>query len=505
MKKIILLMSAAALIAGCGGSDDNKQASGKGKGATKLVYAQPSDPVTLSPHEATDIYSRRVISNIFDRLVEINEKLEVVPGLAESWEQTDATTLVFHLKKGVKFHNGEELTSEDVKYSLEEAVKSPKVGTLFKAIAKVETPDRYTAVVKTHEASGSLLTHLGHITASIMNKKYNESESEFMRKPNGTGAYAFKDWKAGDRITLAKYDDYFRGKPSIDVVEVRAIPEENSRVIGLETGEIHISAEVQNIGRQALKGNKDVELRETSSLGVSYIGMNVMRDNIKDIRVRKAIAKGIDRDAIIDAIHNGVVPKANSILGPGVFGYSKDATLVSYNPTRAKELLKEAGKESLNIKLTTSGSEINKQIAEIMQAQLKDIGIKVDIEMLEWATFLNETANGKTDLFMMGWSNSSGDADYGMTPMLHGTMKGGAGNRSFYDNTRLNALLDAGKIELDSEKRKEIYAEAQQIMADELPIFPLNFQIANAGVRKEVEGFVPSPINNPTFYKLSLQ
>lgn len=503
MKKMLFLMSAMAVMAGCG--SEQKTAQTKVDVPSKLVYAQSSDPVTLSPHEATDLYSRRVISNIFDRLVEINENLEIVPGLAERWEQIDERTMVFYLRKGVKFHNGDELTSEDVKYSLEEAKKSPKVGTLFQAIDVVETPDRYTAVVKTSEASGSLLTHLGHITASIMNKSYNADEAEYMRKPSGTGAYAFKDWKAGDRITLEKYDEYFRGKPSIDIVEVRAIPEENSRVIGLETGELQISAEVQNIGRQALAGNTDVQLRETSSLGVSYIGMNVTRDKMKDLKVRQAIAKGIDRDAIIDAIHNGVVPKANSILGPGVFGYSKTTKFVDYNPEKAKELLKESGQENLSIKLTTSGSEINKQIAEIIQAQLKDIGIKVDIEMLEWATFLNETANGKTDLYMMGWSNSSGDADYGMTPMLHGKMKGGPGNRSFFDNQKLNQLLDAGKIALNPDERKAIYAEAQQIMADELPIFPINFQIANAGVRKEVQGFVPSPINNPTFYKLSLQ
>ncbi|MGL4252485.1 MAG: ABC transporter substrate-binding protein [Fusobacteriaceae bacterium] len=505
MKKLALIGCSLAFLVACGEKQGGETGKNKSDQPKKLVYAQPSDPVTLSPHEATDMYSRRVISNIFDRLVEIDEKLQIIPGLAEKWEQKDEKTMVFYLKKGVKFHNGDEMTSEDVKYSLEEAKKSPKVGTLFKAIETVETPEPYIAIIKTTEASGSLLTHLGHITASIMNKSYNANESEYMRKPSGTGAYKFKDWKAGDRITLEKYPQYFRGEPSIDIVEVRAIPEENSRVIGLETGELQISAEIQNIGRKALEGNKDVEIKEISSLGVSYIGMNVTRGAMSDIRVRQAIAMGIDRDAIIESIHGGVVPKANSILGPGVFGYAEATKYVDYNPEKAKELLKEAGKENLEIKLMTSSSEVSKQIAEVVQAQLKDIGIKMNIELLEWATFLNETANGRTDMFMMGWSNSSGDADYGMTPMLHGTMIGGAGNRSFYDNQKLNSLLDAGKIELNPEKRKTIYAEAQQIMADDIPIFPINFQIANAGVRKEVIGFIPTPINNPTFYKLSLQ
>ena len=142
-------------------------------------------------------------------------------------------------------------------------------------------------------------------------------------------------------------------------------------------------------------------------------------------------------------------------------------------------------------------------MAEIIQAQLKDIGIDVKIEILEWAAFLSATGTGKSDLFMLGWSNSSGDADYGIGSVLHSSMKGSSGNRSFFDNPTFDALLDKGKVELDPIKRSELYAQAQNIMNEEVPVLPIYFMPASAGIREEVKGFVQSPINNPTFYKLS--
>lgn len=224
---------------------------------------------------------------------------------------------------------------------------------------------------------------------------------------------------------------------------------------------------------------------------------------MQDVRVRKAIAMGVNRDIIIDSVLMGAVEKANSLLGPGVVGYSKDTKPFEYNPEEAKRLLNEAGYETLDLVMVTSNNDLRKQMAEIMQAQLKEIGINIKIEILEWATFLNTTGSGKSDLFMIGWSNSSGDADYGLTPMLHSSMKGNSGNRSFFDNKEFDTLLEEGKVELNPEKRAEIYAKAQDVMNREVPILPIYFMPASAGIRKEVKGFVQSPINNPTFYKLS--
>ncbi|MGL5427990.1 MAG: ABC transporter substrate-binding protein, partial [Cetobacterium sp.] len=294
-----------------------------------------------------------------------------------------------------------------------------------------------------------------------------------------------------------------RGMPAIEFIEVKPIPEENSRVIAVETGEHHITGDVDSIGRKILGDKADVRVEEISSLGVGYLGLNTSKGALEDKRVRQAIAMGIDRDLIIEAVLSGAVQKANSILGPGVVGYSKDTKPLEYNPEAAKKLLVEAGYENLELVLATSNNELRKQMAEIIQAQLKEIGINIKIEILEWAAFLNTTSTGKCDLFMLGWSNSSGDADYGMGSMLHSSMMGSSGNRSFFNNPEFDALLDSGKVELDTAKRAELYAEAQDIMNEEVPILPIYFMPASAGIREEVKGFVQSPVNNPTFYKLS--
>lgn len=502
MKKIFKLLLLVTLFISCGKEKESTKQVATPK-ENKLIYTQSSESVTLHPHEATDVYSRRIISNIFDRLIETDENLKIVPGLAESWEQVSPTELKFNLRKGVKFQNGDELTSEDVKYTLENAKKSSKVGTLYSAIDTVETPDKYTAIVKTSAPSGSLIHHLTHITASILNKNYYENTKDVNHAPMGTGAYSLVEWKPGSYMTLKRNDGYFRGKPAIEIVEVRGIPEENSRVIAIETGEHHITGDIDSIGRKILGDRKDIRVEEISSLGVGYLGINTEKGALQDKNVRKAIAMGINRDIIIESVLNGAVEKANSILGPGVVGYSKETTPFEYNPEEAKKLLEDSGYKDLSLTLVTSNNELRKQMSEIIQAQLKEIGIDVKIEILEWAAFLSATGTGKSDLFMLGWSNSSGDADYGIGSVLHSNMKGSSGNRSFFNNPTFDALLDKGKVELDSTKRSELYAQAQNIMNEEVPILPIYFMPASAGIREEVKGFVQSPINNPTFYKLS--
>ncbi|MGL4970770.1 ABC transporter substrate-binding protein [Cetobacterium sp.] len=503
MKKLLNFLFLILLFVGCGKEKGVEKTSTVVSTPNKLIYTQSSESVTLHPHEATDVYSRRIIANIFDRLIETDESLNIVPGLAESWEQLSPTELKFNLKKGVKFQNGDEFTSEDVKYTFENAKKSPKVGTLYSAIESVETPDKYTAIVKTDAPSGSLIHHLTHITASILNKNYYENTKDTNHSPMGTGAYSLAEWKPGSYMTLKRNDEYFRGKPAIEIIEVKPIPEENSRVIAVETGEHHITGDIDSIGRKILGDREDVRVEEISSLGVGYLGVNTSKGALQDKRVRQAIAMGINRDLMIEAVLSGAVEKANSILGPGVVGYSKETKPFDYNPEEAKKLLAEAGVENLELVLATSNNELRKQMAEIIQAQLKEIGINVKIEILEWAAFLNATATGKCDIFMLGWSNSSGDADYGMGSMLHSSMMGSSGNRSFFNNPEFDALLNAGKVELDSAKRAALYKEAQDIMNEEVPILPIYFMPASAGIRKEVKGFVQSPINNPTFYKLS--
>lgn len=471
----------------------------------KLVYAQSSEATTLDPQDSGDLYSTRVIFNIFDRLIERDEKLNIVGGLAEKWEQKDENTLIFHLKKGIKFHKGQKLTSKDVKYTIDRAKKNPKTSDLFRAISKVETPDLYTVVIKTDEPSASLLYHLTHVSASIISEEYTENEKDFHINPNGTGPFKFSEWKVGSKVVITKNENYFKGPVLIDTIEIRGIPEENSRVIGLETGEIHIGTEIEGIGRNVLGAVSQVSLEEVSSLNGLYMGMNTKKGPLSNINIRKAIAMGIDRDAIIEFFLMGSVEKANSFLTPGVFGYSKSAKIYEYNKEKAKKLIEESGHEKIKLTLTTNNNELRRQMCEIIQAQLGEIGIEVKVEILEWATFLDYTGQGKTDMYMLGWSSYTGDADHSLTQLIHSSKKGSEGNRSFYENSKVDNLLAKGRKEIRLNERREIYKEIQNIVNEEVPVLPIYFALSNAGVRKEVKGFVQTPINIPNFYKLSFE
>ena len=500
-KLFMILLSCTVLFTAC--SEDKEQTASKPV-KEKLIIAQDGEPKSLDVHQGNDGFSLRANKLIYSRLVESDGDMNILPGLAESWEQIDDRTMQFKLRKGVKFHNGYDFTAEDVKFSFERMANSPRIAFVLPPIEKVEVVDDYTVNIVTKTPFGPLLAHLSHPALGIVSKKLlTEDEQSFKDHPIGTGSYKFKEWVPGDSLTLEKNEDYFDKKNGLKYIVFKNIVEASNRTIGLETGEIDISISVSSVDENTIKNNPKLQLITKPSISYSYVGMNTQKTPLNDVRVRKAIAMGVNRDIIIDSVLMGAVEKANSLLGPGVVGYSKDTKPFEYNPEEAKKLLNEAGYETLDLVMVTSNNDLRKQMAEIMQAQLKEIGINIKIEILEWATFLNTTGSGKSDLFMIGWSNSSGDADYGLTPMLHSSMKGNSGNRSFFDNKEFDTLLEEGKVELNPEKRAEIYAKAQDVMNREVPILPIYFMPASAGIRKEVKGFVQSPINNPTFYKLS--
>lgn len=487
----ILFCLLSMLFVSCGKekSDNTK------KEKDTLVFAQISECKTLDPQDTTEQYSQRIVSVIYDRLVEIDEATgEIVPGLAEKWERTDDKNIVFHLRKNVKFHNGEKFSANDVKYTLERAKTLPKVAHLYKLISNIEVIDENTVKLTTSEPFAPLLAHLSHKTASIISEKYHKEKGDkYFENPVGTGAYKYNSWKIGDRITLEAFNDYFKGAPAIKYIEVRAVPEENSRVIGLETGELDMTADLSPESRQIVLDNADkMNYAESSGINVNYIGFTTNKGVLKDREVRRAIAMAIDRDAIINSIMMGTVEKANSFIAPRVFGYSKDSKVLDYNPEEAKRIIAEKGLVGTKLRLGVSNSPVRMQMCEIIQAQLKEVGIDVAIESLEWGTFLAATARGDLDLFSLGWGPSTYDADYGYYPNFHSSQLGGAGNRSQYVNPEMDRLLDDAKKEVDQEKRKELYAKVADIIYEDVPALPIYYLNDSVAAVKSVEGLKPT-------------
>jgi peptide/nickel transport system substrate-binding protein len=499
MKKIIFLIVIGLWIVSCGKSEEEKN-----KRKDTLVYAQLSEAKSLDPHAVTDQYSQRVIANIYDRLVESDENMKIVPSLAESWENVDPLTTVFHLRKDVKFYSGKKLTAGDVKFSLERAMKSPKLGSLYTLFDKVDVIDENTVSITTKKPFGPLLYHLSHKSASILNSEFAK-DHDLNQEADGTGGYFLDSWNIGDYILLQKNPNYFKGEPIIKYIKIRSIPEENSKVIGLETGEIDIAADLESMSRNTVLENSNLTLAETSSFSVQYLGMNVEKPFLKDLKIRKAIAMAIDKKIIIETILMGAVQDANSFLAPGVFGYSKDVDTYQYNPEEAKKLIAQSGYKDIELTILTSNNTTRAQICEVIQSQLKEVGIKLNIEVVEWGAFLSDTSAGNAELYMLGWSPSTGDADYGLVPNTHSSNKGSGGNRSFYENKKLDKILDVAKEELDTEKRLALYKEAQKIINTDVAFLPFYYQLSNAGLSKNIEGYVQTSANYPYFYKLSFK
>ncbi|SJZ34676.1 peptide/nickel transport system substrate-binding protein [Cetobacterium ceti] len=471
-------------------------------GQNPLVIAQGADAKTLDPHATNDQPSSRVSSQIYDRLVEQDLNMNIVPGLAEKWEQEDDLTTVFYLRKDVKFHNGEKLKASDVKFTLDRMKASPQVSHIIGAIDKVEVVDDYTVKVITEKPFGALTSHLSHTATSIMNEKAVKAGGDnYGQSPVGTGPYKFDKWDAGDRIVLSANENYFKGEAPTKEVIFRNIPEGTNRTIGLETNEVDIAYDIEPIDKDMIKSHDKLDYVEEPSLSMSYIGFNTEKAPLNDVKVRQAIAHAIDTDTLIDVVYQGGAVKANSPIGPKVFGYNKNAKAYEYNPEKAKAMLKEAGyTKPIAIKLWTNDNPTRRDIATIVQDQLKQIGVDVTIETLEWGAYLDGTARGDHDMFILGWVSVTGDADYGLYPLFHSSAKGGAGNRSFYSNEEVDNLLDKGKNSVDVEERKEAYEKVQEIVQEEVPVYTIAYTSQNIAKQKGVEGFHMHPAGHHKVY-----
>ena len=489
LAKVVITLGMAAVLTACGGA---KEAPGV---KDTLIVAQGADAKTLDPHATNDQPSSRVAAQIYNQLVETDKDMKIVPGLAESWKVIDDTTTQFTLRKGVKFHNGEELKSSDVKFTLESMIASPTVAHIVNAIDSVEVVDDYTFNIKTKEPFGPLLYHLTHTAASILNEKaVKEAGKNYGQHPVGTGPYQFVSWSVGDSITLKAFDDYYGGKPAIPNVIFRNIPEGTNRAIALETGEVDIAYDIEPIDKDTVRNNENLNLVEEEALSVAYLGFNTQKAPFDNVKVRQAIAYAINADDIVDAVLMGAGSPANSPIGPKVFGYNPNIERYHQNYDKARELLKEAGfEDGFKTTIWTNDNPTRVQIAQILQAQLRKIGIEVSIEVVEWGAFLDGTSRGDHDMFILGWVTVTGDADYGLYALFNSATHGGAGNRSFYTNPKVDQLLNDARTSTNPEERKALYGEVQEIIQEEVPTFSLYDQYQNVGIQKNVKGFELAP------------
>ena len=494
-KRVFALFTAmfllCGMLAGCGPTGSSSTTTdGSDDGAKDtLIVAIPESPTYMDPMVQASIGTYRVTTQMFDRLVMMDNDMNLVPGLAESWEVIDDTTTVFHLRQGVKFHNGEEMTSEDVKYSLERCIANPGVNYNYLIIESITCDDDYTVTIKTSAPFNALLYRLSLDAASIICKSADTSAEEFNKNPVGTGPFKFVSWELGGDVVLEAFEDYWGGAPAVKRVIFRMIPEALNRTIGLETGEVDLAYDLGITDLESLADNASVTTLTSPSTTVWYVGMNVQKAPFDNEKVRQAVAYALDPQGYIDLVFSGEATPANyTMLPPSVDGYVSDCSDYSCNVEKAKELLAEAGyPDGFSTTLWCSDTQVMRDSAVVIQEQLRQVGINAEVKTLESGQFQSETGNGAHDMFIM--SKTSIDPDSMLRSMYHTEALGPSGNRCFWTTPEVDALIDEASTTTDTEHAMELYAEIQSKVAEAAPLVPMAVEHLNAGMQSNVKGF----------------
>ncbi len=510
---LVLALMLSAVLAACGTQDDaNPAETGdadvEATAGGDLIIAVPSDAVSLDPHGSNDVPSSNVSTNIYDSLLYQDADGELHAALATEWELVEDTVWEFQLRDGVTFHDGSAFNAEVVKANfdrvLDPDVASPR-SFLFDMITEVTVVDEFTVQFTTEFPFAPLPSHLAHTGGGIISLDSIEADYAAMadgkdpgsvinESPVGTGPFVFDDWVPGQYVKLAKNDNYWGEPAKVDTVTFNVVPEDLTRVAELETGNAHIIEQVRSTDVSRIDANADSFVELTDSLSLAYIGFNLDKEPFNDVRVRQAISMAIDKDMIINGLLDGYGTPAVGPLAPNVFGFNENVSPIEYNIEKAKELLADAGYEDgFETTIWTNDNPARMDTAEFVQDQLKDIGIDVSIEVIEWGTYLASTANGEHDMFILGWVTVTADADYGMYALFHSNNQGEAGNRTFLANNELDELLDAARQEGDPDVRFDLYTQAQEILVEEAPMLYTHHQQYIVGVSNDIQGFWQHP------------
>ncbi|XKI10815.1 Glutathione ABC transporter substrate-binding protein [Sporosarcina sp. ANT_H38] len=504
MKKIsvLFLLMGILILNGCSTGQSTEGTGQKDSTSNEnLIVVMKSDVTNLDPHFIVDITTANVLyEKVYETLIIPDEDMKPQPHLATEWSQLDDITWEFKLREGVKFHDGTPFTADAVKKTFDRLL-DPKVGSpqasKLGMIKEVEVKDDYNVVFHLTKPYAPLLSILASNEGSIMNPTMLESTPELLQKEaNGTGPFMFEEWKSGQYVKLKANPDYWGTAVKISGVEFRVVPEDTTRLGMIERGEAHIMSQIPVNEIQRIESSDNMKLLRNEGLGVEFVGFNVQKAPVDNLLVRQAISHAIDREAILSGVFNDVGFLGTSTMSSKVFGYSDQLVPYPYDPEKAKELLKEAGYENgLKLTLLTADRAERISLAEVVQSQLKVIGVEVEIRVLEYGSYIDANTNQEGHLFNGSWGNATGDGDYNQYNLFHSNSQGSAGNYQYYSNTEVDRLLDEARGEKDDEKRKEIYAKTQKIELDEAAYVPIRSYENLAVYHSSVKGMKMSPVS----------
>lgn len=492
MKKItlILLIVAVFMLIATACTNQKNTPDSTAPVKTELTMGYTTEPEGLDPHRTAAASTFTVTNNIYDTLVGVTSDWEIVPRLAKEWEVSEnGMEITFKLRDDVKFHNGRQMTAKDVEYSFNRLkdAESPRARD-YENITKIEVEDDYTIKFSTEVLDVELLKSFAYPWAAVVPE---EAAENLKTTPVGTGAFTLKEWIPQQQLVLQRNDNYYGDKAKLETVKLVLIPDATSMMASFQVGDLDI---IPLTGDQVtmVENNADYQVISEPMNAVQIMSINTDHEILSNDKVRQAMAMAINKQEVIDAAVFGYGDPIGSHLPPTSPDYFDTNDVIEYNPEKAKELLKEAGYENgFDIKMSLPKNyQLHVDAGQVIANQLSKIGINVNIELIEWGTWLSEVYGAK---------------NFETTVVGHtGRLDSYAFLSRYYSDSNdyislktgeVDELLDRAQQELDGDKRKEIYKEIQIILANKLPAIYLETPHTMLALQKNVNGMEIFPID----------
>ncbi len=479
--------------------------------AQDLTVALGASVTSLDPHFHALTPNNNIAQHVFNNLVEQDHNQQLVPGLATSWTAKDDNTWVIKLRPGVKFHDGSDFTAEDVVATVKRVAwvpNSPSAFTIYtKAIKNIVVVDPLTIELKTDGPYPLMPNDLSNFF--IVSKKMVEAPTEDFNRLTaaiGTGPYKFTDYARGERIVMERNEAYWGKKPEWKKATFRLITNPAARVAAILSGDVQMIEAVPTADIEKLKGNANITLAQAASNRLIYLHMDHQRDvtpfftdkagkplaknPLKDLRVRQALSKSINRDGIVERVMEGVAVPAGQLLAESFFGTSPNLKPEKYDPDGAKKLLADAGYPN-GFTVTIHGPNdryINDgRVIQTVAQMWSRIGIEAKVEALPWATFAGKASNQEFSIFLVGWGSGTGETSSTLRSLLATFNKDtgmGQANRGRYSNPELDKTLAEALRTVDDKKRGDLLAKASEIGVRDVGIIPLHYEVSTWALKK---------------------
>ncbi|KAB1660779.1 ABC transporter substrate-binding protein [Pseudoclavibacter sp. CFCC 13796] len=497
------LTAGAIVLTGCSGGGSSGSSDGTPVSGGDLVMARSEDPEGLLPAQSNnnpDIWTEQ---QIFDTLT--RNKVDgsgVEPGLASEWSVSDdQLTWKFKIRPNVKFSNGTDLTIEDVVWSLNYAreAREDKLWTdLFTAITDVKAAGDDTVELTLSQPWAPLPADLALFAAAIYPANFGgQSEKDFREHPIGTGPFKLDEWKKGEHLKLAKNEHYWEdGLPHLDSVTFKTVSDDNTRQLQLQGNQVQINEGLDPASVKSLEGNSKIQLGKFQSTEVNYIALNSAREPFKDSHVRRALTMALDRDAVTQNVYHGVGKTATTFLSDGLWGHDPSIEALPYDIAKAKEELKQSSfpdgfKATI---LVQSGMNDRQQVAQIAQEAWKELGVQLDIQVMDGTAIMNLRRSGDYDMMTSYVTSDITDPDQ----MINFLVTTGNTINTGYSNTEVDRLAQAAVKTDDQNERTQLYSDLQKQVTEDAPLILTAYTPSLFAMSSAVHGFQVSTVGTYT-------